>query len=127
MDGAREVLDALSGKYVLGIITNGFDDTQATKLKSCRIDHYFEQVITSETTGSRKPDRGIFDHALDLSKADRSKVVMIGDNLQTDIAGAKAAGWDAIWFNPDLEENGADLPHKPVVTHLSELLDLVSS
>jgi putative hydrolase of the HAD superfamily len=126
IDGAKEVLDSLLPHYSLSIITNGFDDTQATKLKFCGIDHYFDQLITSETTGSRKPDREIFDHAISLTKADPQKVLMIGDNLNTDIAGARAAGWEAVWFNPTID-NHEQVPHKPVISHLSEILDLVSS
>lgn len=124
--GAMEILEKLVGHFKLGIITNGFNDTQATKLQSSRLNHFFEFVITSESTSSRKPDRGIFDHAAKLSAARPHEVVMIGDNLNTDIAGATAAGWDAIWFHPPLDKEATDIPHRPAISHLSEIWDLVS-
>ena len=58
MPNARQVLDKLSNDFELGIITNGFDDTQNIKLKFSEIDHYFNWVVTSESCGHRKPAKG---------------------------------------------------------------------
>jgi YjjG family noncanonical pyrimidine nucleotidase len=127
IEGAVELLEALKDHFVMGIISNGFTDTQSTKLKSSGIDHYFKYVITSESANSRKPDTAIFEHALDLSSASIHEVIMIGDNLTTDIAGAKAAGWQAIWFCPDPDQRRHNKPHQPMIRHLKEILDLVSS
>ena len=54
MPNAREVLDKLVKDFELGIITNGFDDTQNIKLKYSEIDHFFKWVVTSESSGHRK-------------------------------------------------------------------------
>jgi putative hydrolase of the HAD superfamily len=127
MDGAIEVLDSLKDTFDLSILSNGFTDTQAVKLANCKIDHYFEHVITSESARCRKPSREIFDHALELASVRSDEVIMIGDNLTTDIAGAKSAGWEAIWYCQEKEKIRHNNPHNPVIYHLKEITELVSS
>jgi putative hydrolase of the HAD superfamily len=97
----QEVLMYLKEKnYRLHILTNGFPDTQTVKLKSGGILHFFENVITSDLAGSRKPDRRMFDMALQTANALPTQSLMTGDTLETDIAGAINAGWDTVFFNP---------------------------
>lgn len=100
MEEVDVVLPFLSKKYKLGIITNGFSDVQDTKLTSSGIRKYFEVIVTSESIGSRKPSREIFDHALELAGIESHQAVMIGDNPGTDILGAKNAGWVPILYDP---------------------------
>ena len=100
MPNARQVLDKLSNDFELGIITNGFDDTQNIKLKFSEIDHYFNWVVTSESSGHRKPAKGIFDFTLDFTGGSIEDMVIIGDNLRTDVLGAYNAGWKSVWYNP---------------------------
>lgn len=97
---AFEVLDYLAGKYPMHIITNGFNESQGLKLRSSGLERYFQLIITSETTGHRKPDRRIFDHALSSLGACPEECVMIGDNPRSDIMGAQNAGIDQVFFNP---------------------------
>jgi len=100
IEGAKEILEYLSPTYELHILTNGFDATQARKLKGSNIDHYFKQIITSETLGIQKPDSRIFDYLIQAAKAKREECLMIGDNLHTDIIGAQRAKIDHVFFNP---------------------------
>ena len=108
IEGALEVLEFLKVGYSLHIITNGFEKTQHTKLKYCSILENFETITTSESARSKKPDGKIFEYALGLAKSKLSEAVMIGDNLRTDILGAKSFGIDQIHLNtgdsdPELE------------------------
>jgi putative hydrolase of the HAD superfamily len=98
---ARETLDYLAGRYRLHIITNGFDDIQQTKIHSAGIGHYFEALVTSQNSGYKKPHRAIFEYALTQTGASTYNSAMIGDNLETDIGGARALGLDAIFYNPE--------------------------
>ncbi len=100
IEGAKEILDYLAPNYHLHILTNGFEATQDRKLKGAHIDHYFEQVITSETLGIQKPDSRIFDYMIRLAKAKKEECLMIGDNLHTDIIGARRAKIDHVFYNP---------------------------
>ena len=63
MPGTEELLTQLENRFHLAIITNGFDDIQATKLEVSGIASYFPVVITSESSGHRKPSPAIFHHA----------------------------------------------------------------
>ncbi len=104
---SMEILEYLSARYPLHIITNGFEEVQFSKLKNCRLDHFFTRVITSEAAGHKKPDRRIFDFALQKVGTTATESLMIGDDYEVDILGATAAGMDAVYFNPRrLSHNG---------------------
>ncbi|QHL87613.1 noncanonical pyrimidine nucleotidase, YjjG family [Nibribacter ruber] len=115
----HEVLGYLKEKYVLHIITNGFKDVQAIKLKSSNLTQYFSEVITSECVNCTKPDRRIYQHALERAGVKASESLMIGDNLEADILGAMNAGLDQVFFNPERKR----IPLRPTfeVACLSEL------
>ncbi len=119
VSGTWDVLESLKNRYELGIITNGFEDTQNIKLTNAGIKKYFKYIITSETAGYRKPSLEIFELALSKSGVTAEEVVMIGDNYSTDIAGAKNAGWKSFWFNPENKTNNS---HDLQIKDLTELL-----
>ena len=118
--GTKEILQMFQEKYTLHILTNGFKETQFRKLKACNILHHFDKIITSECSGHNKPHRKMFTYALNEMNASYKECIMIGDNLKTDIQGAKNVGMDQVFFNP-LKTN-----HRFKVTHevqsLHELL-----
>lgn len=101
IEGAVEILDYLLPKYELHIISNGWQDIQVNKMKSSEIHHYFGEIITNELAGTRKPDRRIFDYAIEITKADLTESLMIGDNYEADILGAINANMDTVFYNPD--------------------------
>lgn len=97
--GTIEILEFLSLKYNLHIITNGFKEIQQAKLNQSNIDHYFLTVTNSEMVGVKKPNPKIFHYALKAANATIKNSLMIGDNLEADINGALNIGMDAICFN----------------------------
>ncbi|HEX6426544.1 MAG TPA: YjjG family noncanonical pyrimidine nucleotidase [Niastella sp.] len=95
-----EILGYLTNKgYRLHLITNGFEQTQHSKLKYAGIDSYFIEVITSEGSNYIKPNKEIFDYAFQKTKALPAESIMIGDNVEVDIQGAINAGIDQIYVN----------------------------
>ena len=100
-DDAIEVLDFLSEKYQLHIITNGFAEVQYKKMNNSNISHYFKTITNSELAGAKKPNPIIFEHALNVANAQKSESVMIGDCLDADVNGALDFGIEAIFFNPN--------------------------
>jgi putative hydrolase of the HAD superfamily len=122
LPGTHETLTYLAEKYHLSIVTNGFDDVQGIKLEAAGLSKYFQEVFTSETTGFKKPSREIFDFALQKLNCSNDRVLMIGDNLSTDIAGAKNAGITPIFYNPNSQIKVDDLWQ---VSHLSELTKIL--
>ncbi|KIC94752.1 YjjG family noncanonical pyrimidine nucleotidase [Flavihumibacter solisilvae] len=97
---AVELLDYLKAKgFALHLITNGFEATQHSKLENSGLRQYFGQVITSEGSNSIKPQREIFEYAFRLTGAQPHNSLMIGDNIEVDILGAKNAGMDQVYVN----------------------------
>ncbi len=96
--GAHEILEYLSKKYSLYILTNGFEDIQFKKMERCNLNQYFDEVITSEQAGAQKPDSQIFKHAFKLTGAKPETSLMIGDDPVSDILGAKNQGMDQVWL-----------------------------
>ena len=97
---ALEILEYLTNKsYDLHLITNGFEKTQHSKLKYSGLDKYFKEVITSEGSSSIKPNKEIFDFALEKTGADPSNSIMLGDSIEVDILGAMNAGMDQVFIN----------------------------
>ncbi len=97
--GTIELLDYLKPNYNLHIITNGFEEVQSKKLINSKIHSYFKTVTNSERVGVKKPNPKIFHYALDLANTLPERSVMIGDNLEADIEGAKAVGMNTIFFS----------------------------
>jgi len=101
MPHAIETLQYLAGRYKLSIITNGFEEIQNTKLTAGNLHQYFDHIITSQKAGHKKPAREIFDYSLNLNSAQHHEAVMIGDNLLTDIKGARDASISHVFYNPE--------------------------
>lgn len=95
-----EVLDYLRDKgYALHLITNGFEETQHSKLLHSGLNRYFKNVVTSECSNSIKPKPEIFEYALQKAGAVVAESIMIGDTLDVDIAGAINIGMDQVHAN----------------------------
>ena len=96
------VLTELKRKnYKLQIITNGFREVQRAKLNTSGIAHFFDHVFISEDLNYPKPDIRVFQHAIRSSNAKKEKSIMIGDNWETDILGARNFGIDQVYFKKD--------------------------
>ncbi|NMM48759.1 YjjG family noncanonical pyrimidine nucleotidase [Marinigracilibium pacificum] len=114
-----ETLEYLKERYKLHVITNGFKETQATKLKHSGLESYFTSVVTSECTGYKKPQGEIFRFALDRVEATPEESLMIGDNLETDVKGALNNNIDAVYFNPEKIMHNTEVSYE--ISCLSEL------
>ncbi|HET8754199.1 MAG TPA: YjjG family noncanonical pyrimidine nucleotidase [Salinimicrobium sp.] len=104
LEGAIELLEYLEPVYKLHIITNGFHEVQYKKLKNSKIFHFFDTITTSEDVGVKKPNKLIFEKAMETAGAAIYNSVMIGDNLEADIMGAQEIGMRAILYNYHKEE-----------------------
>lgn len=124
MPHAKEILDYCRHKtYRMHLITNGFEQTQRQKIRTSGIDHYFDQVITSESSNSMKPQAAIFDYALLATGALCPESIMIGDALEADIMGAQNYGMDQVYFNPQQQQHSAKPTYE--ISCLSQLLQLL--
>jgi HAD superfamily hydrolase (TIGR01662 family) len=108
VEGARDALTRLRPQYRLLVATNADDsgeqDVRAALFRA-GLDRLIDGVVSSRDVGVRKPDTGFYRAA--LLRAGHAGVplpahnaVMVGDSWPNDVAGAKAAGLRAVWFNP---------------------------
>lgn len=97
-EGTIEVLEYLNEKYILHIITNGFEEVQNLKLQKSGIAKYFNEIITSESVGVKKPNPKIFEFAINKVNTISEDSIMIGDSYEADVMGALNFGMLAIHF-----------------------------
>ena len=122
---AIELLDYLTQRgYNLYILSNGFIEVQHKKLQSAGIEDYFERMVLSDEIGINKPDRRLFDYALEVTHSQAADTLMIGDNYDADILGAMQAGWGQIYF--DRNDRGITAQEPQHTAHsLKEVMDIL--
>jgi len=125
MPHAREMLEYLSAKYPLTLLSNGFTEVQYKKIRSSNIEHYFTHVVLSEAAGALKPDKKIFDYALQLNSTTASETIMIGDSYVADIEGARNAGIDQIYYPLNKNESIENKPTTYRINSLSEVFEIL--
>jgi len=121
--GAIDLLKAVKSKWSVHIITNGFKEVQWIKLNKSGLDQFVDQVFISEEMGAKKPDPVFFKKALAQSKSVAAESLVIGDNLNTDIKGARDFGLDHVYYNPKKVLHNTSVTHE--VHHLSQILELI--
>lgn len=127
IDGAAELCGMLSDCR-LAIITNGIKEVQTSRLQLSPLRHMFEQVVISEEVGCQKPQAGIFDYAFTkLAIYDKSKALMVGDSLTSDIQGGHQYGIDTCWFNPGGKTNTSGVQPTYEIKNLMDLKDIIHS
>lgn len=109
---SHEALSYLHSRYSLHIITNGFEELQHQKLDNCDLRKYFRTITTSEEAGVKKPEFQIFELALKKAGACAYESLMIGDDLEVDVAGAKGIGMGTLFFNPDRNDHNDNPDHE---------------
>ena len=125
VEGAHELVDYLKAKgYRMHICSNGFHEVQYKKLRACGLYDSFDTIVLSEDAGANKPSQQFFDFAFEKSGAVKETTLMIGDNFNTDILGAKQAGLDTAYFNR-FPEYPATEPVTFEVTALKDLMDIL--
>lgn len=126
LDGVIEILNALYGKVKMGIITNGFTELQQKRLDNTQTSHFFDIVVISEQIGAAKPDRQVFDYAFALmDEFDRTKVLMVGDTLASDILGGNNSGIDTCWLNTFNLENDTNIKPTYEINAINQLIEIV--
>lgn len=128
LEGAVETVKALYEKgYELYIVTNGVAATQAKRLSRSGLLPYIKEVFVSETIGYQKPRKEYFDAVLEkITEKDKSKILVIGDSLTSDIKGAMNASLPCCWLN----RYGKELPEEYradfEISDVREVLEVVS-
>lgn len=121
MPHVREVLEYLSTRYNLYILSNGFQELQCHKMRSADIDRYFKKVVLSDDIGVLKPWPEIFHFALSTTQSELKDSLMIGDSWENDITGARGVGMHQAFYNVT---GKMEFPFQPTY-HISDLKELM--
>ncbi|MFR5266849.1 YjjG family noncanonical pyrimidine nucleotidase [Clostridium sp.] len=125
-DNSIDLLDELNQHYRLGIVTNGLTLVQDKRIRQSIIAKYFDAIVISEEILISKPNPGIFEYTLkNLDFFDKSKVLMVGDSLNSDIQGGINFGIDTCWYNPNKIKNETSIKPTYEISNLNELKSLL--
>lgn len=99
IDGAKELISSLDGKVRKYIVTNGFERVQRPRYEASELYLKFDGIFISETMGANKPDLAFFERvAENIEDFDKSKTLIVGDSLSSDILGGINFGIDTCWY-----------------------------
>jgi putative hydrolase of the HAD superfamily len=93
------MLRALGARYALGVVTNGIDSVQRSRLRHSGLEGHFEVVVTSEGCGFTKPDPRILKVALQSLGLRPGEAVYVGDDLEVDGGAARRASVPFVWLS----------------------------
>lgn len=136
VDGAQELLDFLSKKYILCVASNAPYKQQTSRLQGAGLLHYFDKLFISEQIGYAKPSNKFFEACMaELPGVLPNEVIIIGDSLHADISGGINHGMLTCWFDRDgllydittrsADNNSIAPPADYVVHALSEIIDIL--
>ena len=131
VSGAMDLLQYLKGRYLLCAASNGPYDQQVNRLKIGGMLPFFSHLFISGQIGHAKPSKEFFDHCLHVVNADRaekilpSEILMIGDSMTSDMAGALDSGIKTCYFDKNRKGNPLCLPIDHIVSSLAELHNIL--
>lgn len=110
LPGAEETVKCLSKSYPLYLASNGTASVQHSRLTSAGLYPYFREVFVSQEIGHNKPSKDYFDACFArIPGFDKSKAIMVGDSLTSDILGGIQAGMKTCWVNPEHKKAREDI------------------
>jgi len=124
VEGVYEVLERLSKKYKIGLITNfTYPPFVRAQLDAHNLSEFFEVVTISGDYGFSKPFPKIFIHTLHRMNLKPNKTVHIGDSFECDVIGAKKAGLRAVWVKRnDVQKRDCEQQSDLIIYRLTDLL-----
>ena len=126
LDGAVNFLQKLYGKAKLYIVTNGVATTQSKRIEISGITKYIDEIFISENLGCEKPDVRYFEKVSEiLGGLDKSRTVIVGDSLTSDIKGGIAFGIDTCWFTPKSKSAPADMNITCIAKSFDEIFEFL--
>ena len=122
IDGAIEAIARWSKIVPVIIVTNGIAKVQHNRMNGSEVRHYIRGMVISEEVGAAKPDPKMLEVGMEMAGVtDRSRVLVLGDSLSSDMTAAYNAGIDACWYNPKGSENKKGLPIRYEIDDLNDV------
>ena len=122
LPGAAEAVARWRRILPVVVVTNGLSAAQRGRMALSPLKDLISDMIVSEEAGAAKPDPRMLLLAMERAGVrDRSRALLLGDSLSSDIRGAANAGIDACWYNPRGLENAPGLPVRYEIRDLGEV------
>ena len=126
LPGAEDMCRKLAERCTLYILTNGMHTAQVGRFEKSPIKQYITDMFISEDMGCQKPDKEYFDKVFDLiGLKDKSRAVMVGDSLTSDIRGGINGGVDTIWYNAKKKPSDPELPPTYTAYTMDEIVERI--
>lgn len=127
VEGALELLEALHGKIKMALVTNGLKEVQRPRVNHIRFDRFFEAIIVSDEIGLAKPDPAFFAYTHQAIGCPlKSQMLVVGDNLRSDIEGGQRFDLPTCWYNPQKQNNPSGIKPDYEIHGLEELRLILS-
>ncbi len=126
IDDSLNICHALRGKVKQYVITNGVTSTQQSKLKLSGLADCMEALFISEQIGTPKPGKAFFDAVLSsIEEKDKSRILVVGDSLSSDIKGGVMAGVKTCWYHPEGAVNTTEYQSDYEISDLHQIFALL--
>ena len=126
IDDSLTLCTSLKGKYDQYIVTNGVASTQRKKCNMSGLSQVMQKLFISEEVGADKPNKVFFDACLnEIEEKDKSKILIVGDSLSSDIKGGNNAGILTCWYRPDDTHNDTNIKADYEISHLHDIYDIL--
>ena len=123
IDGAYDALKLLSSRYKIYIITNGLKTVQRGRFSRTDITSFIGKLYISDEMGVQKPSKEFFDMVLeDIPEKDKTKILVVGDSLTSDMQGGRNAGLDTCLYDP---KGKVTMPNDLCDYHITSLTELM--
>ena len=120
--GAQDAFATVADWYGVGILTNGFTETQQRKMNQFPdLQAAAASVIICEEVGHLKPHPAVFAHATAQARVDPAEILYVGDSYTSDVQGSARAGWQMAWYTPHTNPD-APVEHGFAFSDWSDLL-----
>jgi 2-haloacid dehalogenase len=125
-ENSYEVCGELFGKVKQYIITNGISATQRNKIRLSGLDRFMEDIFVSEEAGFPKPFAGFFDYCMErIEEKDKSRILIVGDSLTSDIKGGVTYGIPTCWYRPQNAVNTSEYRPDYEIGSLEEIMEIL--
>lgn len=122
-----KIVNTIKTHVKVAIITNGLTQRQNAKIINTNLNSCFDIILISEEVGFSKPDRRIFELALNKLNVQPEETLFVGDDLEKDIMGCQNANIKGIWFNPHMAKNDTAINPYAEIDSLGRLLDYLDN
>jgi len=126
LPGAEEMCRRLAERCTLYILTNGMHAAQVGRFEKSPIKQYIRDMFISQDMGCQKPDKEYYDKVFAvIGLTDKSRAVMVGDSLTSDVQGGINGGVDTIWYNPKAKPANPGIVPTYTAYDMDQIVDYV--